>query len=187
MKILIWDITDGRIVNTLLGHDGSFFCMILISNNVLISSSDDRTIHMWNLSTFQYIKSVSNEVDVAECLVLLDKAQWIASGDRNYLIKIWNIETTSLVTSLEGHSGSIKYLVNLKRGHMVSASFDMSIKVWNYESLEYGAALLVTLRGHSAQVFSLVLLPNGNLASASEDRTVKIWNLTAIWIKIKYY
>jgi WD40 repeat protein len=71
-------------------------------------------------------------------------------------------------------------LIGLKKGHMASASWDMSVKIWNYEN-EAGLALLATLRGHNHKVFYLALLSNGDLASASWDRIVKIWNLTAIY------
>jgi WD40 repeat protein len=137
---------------------------------------------LWNLTTSKYIRILTDEVDVVNCLLLLNNTKWLASGDRDFSIKIWKIEiTNALVTSLQGHTGFIRSLVNLKKGHMASASRDMSIKIWNYESLEYGAALLATLKGHSGPVHSLALLPDGNLASASWDLTVKTWNLTAIY------
>jgi WD40 repeat protein len=136
------------------------------------------------IKLYQNIKLFSSEfdvVDVVDCLLVLNDSKWLASGHRNFLINIWIIEKAWLITSLEGHTGYINSLVALRNGHMASSSKDMSIKVWNYDNLEYGAALLATLRGHSDSVTSLLLLANGNLASCSKDQTVKIWNLPAIY------
>ena len=113
---------------------------------------------------------------------MLDSQQWLASGDQDCLIKIWTIgDNTSLITTLEGHTGYVTSLVNLRKGHMASASEDRTIKIWNYDNLEYGVALLATLRGHADKVMDLTLLFDGNLASASWDGTVNIWNLHAIY------
>jgi WD40 repeat protein len=128
-----------------------FFCIALISFDVLASGSRDKTIRLWNLTTEKYIMTLSDQVDVVDCLFLVHNHSWLASDDRDFSIKIWNIEkTNSFVSSLQGHTERIQSLVNLKKGHIASASLDFSIKIWNYESLEYGVALLATLKGHSS-------------------------------------
>ena len=65
------------------------------------------------------------------------------------VIKIWDIEKTWLITSLEGHTGNIKSLINLRKGYLASALWDTKIKVWNWENLEYRTSLLARLKGHS--------------------------------------
>jgi WD40 repeat protein len=156
-------------------------CITLVSPNVLASGSSDKTIQLWNLTSGKNIKTLSDDVSFVDCLLLLHNTKWLASGDRDFSIKIWNIETSSFVINLQGHTGFIKSFVNLKKGHLASASSDKTVRIWNYESLEYGAALLATLKGHSNSVQSLALLPDDNLASSSLDQTVKMWNLTAIY------
>jgi WD40 repeat protein len=132
------------------------------------------------------MRTLSCDVDFVDCLLLLDnRTHQLASGDRDFLIKIWHIENASLIATLKGHTGNIRSLVNLKKGYLASASHDMTIKVWNYESLEYGAALLATLRGHSSEVCALVLLSDGNLASASWDLEVSKYGTCQLFITIR--
>jgi WD40 repeat protein len=165
--IRIWNTTSGTCLKTLSGHGKFVMCLALIANHVLVSSSWDNTIRFWNLTTGQHTIVLSAEVETVECLISLNDSTHLASSDREYLIKIWNIKKTpSLITTLEGHTNLIASLVHLKKGHLASASWDMTIKVWNFESLEYGVALLVTLSGHVSQICALILLTDGNLASA---------------------
>jgi WD40 repeat protein len=73
---------------------------------------------------------------------------------------------------------------------MASASWDGTVKIWNYEN-EGAIALLTTLRKrlqsfpyelkHIIYVRSLILLPDGNLVSSVWDTFINIWNLTAIY------
>jgi WD40 repeat protein len=182
--IRIWDtVNEDKIHDpkVLLGHENSVNCVTLISKHMIVSASWDKTILMWNLTSGKYMKTLSRDVDVVNCLLLLDNRTQLASGDRDFLIKIWNIENAHLIANLEGHTRDIMSLVNLRKGHLASASLDMTIKVWNYESLEYGAALVVTLQGHFDYVYGLILLSDGNLASVSWDQTVKFWNLLAVY------
>jgi WD40 repeat protein len=129
--IRIWNATSGKILKILLGHESSVFSMTLISNNVLMSGTWDQTIRIWNSTTGKNIKTMSGgDIDVIECFLLLDNGQRLASGERYSLIKLWIIEKTfsiSLVTTLEGHTGKVKSMVNIRRGHLVSASNDMSM------------------------------------------------------------
>jgi WD40 repeat protein len=167
-QIRIWNTTSGQLLQMLVGHEASVLSMAFISrNNMLVSASWDKTIRMWNLSTGNCTRTLSDEyrVGIAECLLVLiedgNSTRQLASGDKDFSIKIWHIDKEALIASIEGHTGVIRSLVNLRKGYLASASADMSIKVWSLKSLEYGAALLATLRGHSDEAYGLLLLCDG--------------------------
>ncbi len=54
----------------------------------------------------------------------------IASGSKDNTIKIWNISDASCIKTLLGHTKYIWKLVSINEEKFVSASFDLSIKVW---------------------------------------------------------
>jgi WD40 repeat protein len=169
-------------VKTLQGHENIVWCVILLTNETLVSGSWDKSIRLWNLTTSRYTKMpYDHQLDIINCLLLLDNHKQVASGESDYFIKIWNIQTLELASYWQAHSDLVVALVDLaKKGHMASSSQDMSIKIWNYEN-KNGAALLATLKGHTDTVMSLVLMSDGFLSSASLDRTVKTWNLPVIY------
>ena len=49
-EISIWDWKSGAHVCTLNGHSNSIFCLICLPNGLLLSSSLDQTIKMWDLN-----------------------------------------------------------------------------------------------------------------------------------------
>lgn len=63
---------------------------------------------------------------------------FIASGDNNHEIKIWNpsLAGNELITTLLGHfQGGITSLI-YHNDYLVSSSKDSSLKVWNLEELK---------------------------------------------------
>jgi WD40 repeat protein len=156
--------------------------ILSLPNGNLASSSEDMSIRVWNVTTGLSIRTLNgHQLNVVNCLLSLD-SELIASGERDSLIKIWNPETSRLVTFIPGHAEQVTSLINLKKYHMASSSTDRTVKIWNYQRLEYGVALLATFRGHTNGVTRLCLVYDDRyLLSASVDATVKMWNLNAIY------
>jgi WD40 repeat protein len=82
---------------------------------------------------------------------------------------------TSLVRTLEGHSGMVEGVaVGADGRRAVSASVDKTLKVWDLET----GRTLCTLEGHFASVNAAAVFADGQRAiSASADKTLKVWNL----------
>lgn len=56
---------------------------------------------------------------------------FLASGSRDFSIKIWNTNDGTEIKTLEEHKDSVKSLVMLSNGYLASGSLDNSIKIWN--------------------------------------------------------
>lgn len=79
------------------------------------------------------------------------------------------------VRILEGHDDCVNAIAITPNGkHLVSASKDKTIKVWNLERGEEK----MTLKGHNDPVNAVAITPDGKyLVSASDDKTLKVWDL----------
>ncbi|XP_076209617.1 F-box and WD repeat domain containing protein 10B [Aptenodytes patagonicus] len=74
---------------------------------------------------------------------------------------------------LSGHAGSIKALfLNEKKGFVLSASFDLSIRCWNI----YSGACVKIFNGHCGTITCLDLHEE-QFVSGARDGMVKVWNL----------
>jgi WD40 repeat protein len=180
----IWNIKkDGRPLKSLYSPRSEFIsCFKIIKSDMLVMSAHlSKTILFFNLTSGREIKSITGQNEHILCLLVLRQEDTIASGESDYLIKIWNITTCLLRMSLRGHTQALHSIVNLKNDHLASASRDKTIKIWNHQN----GLLLETLRDHSNTVFDLALLisdgDNASLASVSADRTLKIWNLSDVF------
>jgi WD40 repeat protein len=98
----------------------------------------------------------------------------IASGARDWKIKLWSVVSEKEMKTFSGHSDWVMSLVLLSNGHLTSASSDRTIRLWN---LDKEPSLVKTLFAHSDTVFCLVLLNDEQMmASGSRDGGIKIWH-----------
>jgi len=71
------------------------------------------------------------------------------------------------------HTDIVRYLLyNQQDSTLITASYDHSIKIMNYEK----GKVTSTLNGHTDSVIGLQIMDN-KLISCSRDSTIKIWNL----------
>ncbi|KAJ2720691.1 SCF ubiquitin ligase complex subunit cdc4 [Coemansia sp. Benny D115] len=96
----------------------------------------------------------------------------VVSGSYDFSIRVWNLESGSLVHRLEGHTSKVYTIVLDTDQHLIfSGSMDGTIRVWNWDT---GSCLRI-LRGHLTLV-GLLALKHGTLVSAGADTTLRIWD-----------
>lgn len=80
-----------------------------------------------------------------------------------------------VICTLTGHTNSVSSVVVTPDGqHIISGSFDHTLKIWNLKS----GTERHTLIGHTDWVWDVVVTPDGHyVVSASADRTLKVWDL----------
>jgi nucleoside phosphorylase len=88
------------------------------------------------------------------------------------------------VATLEGHTGLVNACAVTRDGrHVVSASSDHTLKVWELAS---GRAV-ATLEGHTNPVMACAVTPDGRyVVSASEDHTLKVWDLATYTCRLTH-
>ncbi|PYI03229.1 WD40 repeat-like protein [Aspergillus sclerotiicarbonarius CBS 121057] len=99
----------------------------------------------------------------------------LASGANDRTIKLWDVSTSTLQQTLEGHNGYVESIAFSPDGRqLASGSADSTVKLWDLTNGSHQ-----TLTGHEGCVASVAFSPDGQLlASGSADHTVKLWNLT---------
>jgi len=152
----------------------------------IISASYDGVIRVWSLKARKQIFILKSQTRLIEPVAVTPNGKWLITGLAANNIKIWNIKiwnikkignvkTAKELFTLEGHTGSVEYLVVTPDSkQLISASWDNSIKIWNLESGEE----LFTLEGHTEFVNAVAVTPDGKqIISVSNDKTLKVWDL----------
>jgi WD40 repeat protein len=132
-NINIYDINNnGSLISTLVGHTVDVNDLILLSSDLLASSSSDRTICIWNLTTNSTKFILKGHAFNANGLKLVS-CDILASGSSDNSIKLWNITNGTLTGTLSNHTGvilnSVDFLSSSQK--LVSGSYDQAIKIWN--------------------------------------------------------
>ena len=169
----LWSSEQSNIINCLaISPDG----------NILVTSSRDNTIKIWNIKKNRCLKTLSGHSNNVNCVAISPNGQTIVSGSSDNTIKIWDINTGSLLKTLSGNSDIVLCVaispvdgVARRVGQtIISASDDKTIKIWDINT----GHLIKTLSGHSESVNCLAISPNGQtIISGSSDRTIRIWGI----------
>ncbi len=101
--------------------------------------------------------------------------KWIATGDRNGIIQIWDSSTAQKKYQFEGHSGEITSLQFSENGEkMISGSTTGTIKIWD---LVQGKELHL-LKKHAYAINAAVMTYDGKyIISGSDDFQLIVWDV----------
>ncbi|WP_414624789.1 AAA-like domain-containing protein, partial [Calothrix sp. CCY 0018] len=101
----------------------------------------------------------------------------LASGNGDKTIKLWNISSGKIISTLNGHQDTVLSVAFSPDGKtLATGSVDKTIKLWNISS----GKIISTLDGHQDTVLSVAFSPDGKtLASGSHDNTIKLWNISS--------
>jgi len=167
-------------------HKQSITCLIVSTDNKhLYTASRDKGIVKWNLATGQKLFKIKGEKSKAQgcvghsyCITSLAVSsdnKYLASGDLNKLIYIWNCEDMTRFHIFKGHRGEITGLTFRKGTHtLYSCSSDRSVKIWEVAERSY----VETLYGHQDQVTAIDAGSRERCITAGgRDRTVRVWKI----------
>lgn len=77
--LMIWNIEDGNLINTLEGHTSYIHNIKVLPNNDIISCARDETMRIWNLCSFQCIRVWNTNEHMNNILAVLEN-QVIING-----------------------------------------------------------------------------------------------------------
>ena len=198
----IYDIENNKI-NFFEGHT-DFIMSITIKNNLIITSSKDNTMRIWEIiynenNKFENIKCIgvlkghSESVNCADIHMKKNsKDNLVISGCKDGSIKLWNfnnnndnniineiLEINESLASKAIHDDEINAIKFAPNGKIfASASYDKSIKLFELNPTNNNFNLIHTLSGHKKGVTDISFSPYAKiLASCGTDRLIKMWNL----------
>lgn len=124
-----------------------------------------------DLNNFNCHISLEIQAHESDILCLEKYKNYIISGSSDKTIKIWDINSEKIITTLNSHNSAIHNLL-VWDDRLISVSSDKTIKIWNLENLK----LECTILAHTNHIYSITG-SNDFFATSSLDKTIKFWNL----------
>lgn len=129
---------------------------------------------LWKVSDGSLIREIPNSHgDTVLCVRFSPDGKILATGGADQMIKLWDIESGTLIKTLEGHTHHVTSIAwNLNGRQLATASADASVKIWNIET---GQATR-TITGFKTEVTKLVYVGRENrVGVASGDSHFRVY------------
>ncbi|MBL4654469.1 MAG: WD40 repeat domain-containing protein, partial [Bacteroidia bacterium] len=175
-----------RKINTIRCHDASINSIdIHHEKNMVLTTSDDSTAIIWNLNSGNKIDKLISYSCRLKLGIFSPNGNKVCITTQDHIILLFsNIsDRKPQIHHLRGHSDDITDVNFSNDGkHIVSASNDNTIKVWNLAGVN-----VMTLPNHKAAVMKAMFSPDDNfILSASQDHTARLtpWRVEDVLQKI---
>ncbi|XP_051529787.1 F-box and WD repeat domain containing protein 10B [Myxocyprinus asiaticus] len=128
LSIRCWNLKSGVCTMIFHGHFGTINCLDLYGDR-LVSGAKDCRVKVWNLLTGKSIDNLKFKHLKPIMCVKTDESLVISSCTRG-LVRMWSIETASLMRQISGHKGAVLCLC-LDQWHILSGGSDGVVKAWS--------------------------------------------------------
>ncbi len=156
------------------GHKGWVNDLEFVEDkDVLISSSEDKTIVYWDLLSGEHRVIASNNVRIRGICISKDGKYVFGGTDDGKVIR-WNIETGEANILFDNNDNTI-FALTLNSGGSNLAIGDKTGNIWIINPVN--GKKIAQAKGHTARILDINYSPdNSLLASSSFDGTIRIWN-----------
>ena len=106
--------SSGDYQNLILeGHHDFITCILSLSNERIVSGSNDGEMIIWNSRDGLLIKRIHAHSNAISCMVLLTD-EMIVTGSLDNTLKLWNLFTYTCVRQMDGHIGGVSCVILLE-------------------------------------------------------------------------
>ena len=169
-SIKLWNVADGKLLRTLLGHqDGVNSVSFSPDGKTIASASRDNSIKLWNVADGKLLRTLLGHQDGVNSVSFSPDGKTIASAGGDKTIKLWNVADGKELRTFSGHQDEFHSVGFSPDGKTIaSGSSNKTIKLWNVAD----GRLLRTFSGHQYyDVNSVSFSPDGKtIASAGFDK-----------------
>ncbi|KAJ7791624.1 WD40 repeat-like protein [Mycena olivaceomarginata] len=175
--VRIWDVSTGRQLHHLEGHDDRVTSVCFSSDGSrAISGSADHSLCIWDVSTGEQLHYLEGHKGRVTSVSFSPNGSRAISGSADRSLHIWDVSTGKQLHILEGHDDSVTSVSFSPDGSCaISGSYDNTLRIWDAST----GKQLHRLEGHDGPVTSVRFSPDGSRAiSGSGDHSLRIWDVS---------
>jgi len=174
-QLTIADPESGKAAFISVHHKKPIFEITSIKRkNELLASSEDGTVSVWDLNSFNLLYNFNVSADTVRCIAVSKDESLAAFGCKDNLIQIYSLEDYSLLHTLEAHTMPVTSLQFSPDGkYLLSGARDAHLNIWDIN----GFTLLDSFAAHLFSIYDIEFHPTlPYFATASRDKSIKIWS-----------
>lgn len=156
-----------------LGHQNNILSLAVTPDSQVLISGGLDGIFVWDLRTMKPIYRLVR-FELINALAIHPNGYILASGGQNGTIKLWNLRTGEVSSTIDAHTETIDNLAFTPDGEiLISGSRDRTIKLWRSAT----GQLLNTLEGHTGNINAIAVHPSGTFFASGSRDGIRLWNV----------
>jgi WD40 repeat protein/serine/threonine protein kinase len=174
--IRIWNLSEGKCLQTLSGHQGPVLSLSLSNDfHYLLSGSADKTVRLWDLKSGESLQIYSGYKHWVIHVKFASDSQYFFSGSLDGMLYTKETSSGKLKSDINFSIPWVNAMEVSSDGKIAAVvGWDHQVQLWEIERAERYHILL----GHEDRVNTLSMSPDRLwLVSGSNDKTVRLWNL----------
>lgn len=146
--------------------------LFFINNDQLIIAATSAGAYYFDANTLRPIYLLDTKGWLTSFAISSDQ-KWIATGDNQGDVAVWNIVTGENIAWFAGGAGEITSLDISPDNTKVASSAQNAIQIWDLNQ----NALQITIKKDPSRINKLVYLPNGDaFVTGGDDRWIRVWD-----------
>ena len=135
-------------IHTLNYHKYPIFCLSILNDGRLISGLADKSIIIYNKTTYQPDLIINEHKDRINCIIQLSSGILATCSD-DKTIKLFNIKGNNynIIQTLNDHTDWVNQIIESENKYLVSCSFDKSIIFYFKDNLKYKKYYQISTNG----------------------------------------
>ncbi|THH20907.1 hypothetical protein EW146_g562 [Bondarzewia mesenterica] len=173
-SIHVYSPSDGRLITSLVGHEGGVWALAA-TKDTLVSGSTDRTVRIWDLATGRCTHVFGGHTSTVRCLAIV-KPEWVdVEDERGHVRKEKWPKRSLIVTGSRDHSLRVWTLPRVGEVEYKCCGADDADADPADEDVDDNPYHKLHLEGHDHAVRALAARGR-TLVSGSYDSTVRVWD-----------
>ena len=156
-----------NIISTIKFHKEIVYCLKILNDNRIASSSYDSSINIFTLIELKLLISIKSiKLPILYIDQLKDNTLICCSSDSKiYLIKLLNNNMYEIVQELINHTKWVNKVIEINNMNLISCSFDNKIKIWkkNNNNNLYFNSDEIKFKEH---IFDIIEISNNKIISS---------------------
>lgn len=189
LQLVQFNCKDLKEVKRMMGHFGEVTDFALLNDEIngpLAVATNGAEVFIFPQTSSMACRLLPGHSEAILALSYCPTGDFLVSGSRDNTLRIWPSPLSSdKIDSIicEGHTDAVSCVtvsksVSGSNSFMIaSASSDLTVKMWSYDSKEGCVRSLWTAKAHDKEINAITFSSDYKfLITAAQDKTIKIWD-----------